>query len=82
MITTSVTNFRKNIYNILSQTIKFNEVVNINTKDGNAIILSEEDYNGLLETLYLSNIPEVKNSIVEGLNTPIEECLEEDEVEW
>ncbi|GAU77821.1 type II toxin-antitoxin system Phd/YefM family antitoxin [Fusibacter sp. 3D3] len=82
MITTSVTNFRKNIYNILSQTIKFNEPVNINTKDGNAVIISEEDYNGLLETLYLSSIPEVKKSIVEGLNTPIEACLEEDEVEW
>ncbi len=82
MINTSVTNFRKNIYNILSQTIKFNEPVNINTKDGNAIVLSEEDYNGLIETLYLSNMPEVKKSIVDGLNTPVEECIEEDEVQW
>ena len=82
MITFSVTNFRKNIYNILSQTIKFNEPVNINTKDGNAVILSEEDYNGLLETLYLSNMPEVKKSIVEGLNIPSDECVSEDEVEW
>lgn len=82
MLTTSITNFRKNIYNILSQTIKFNEPVNINTKDGNAIILSEEDYNSLIETLYLSNMPEVKKSIVDGLNTPIEECIKEDEVKW
>ena len=82
MINTSVTNFRKNIYNLLSQTIKFNEPVNINTKDGNAIVLSEEDYNGLIETLYLSNMPEVKKSIVDGLNTPVEECIEEDEVQW
>ncbi len=82
MINTSITNFRKNIYTILSQTIKFNEPVNINTKDGNAIILSEEDYNGLIETLYLSNMPKVKESIVDGLNTSIEECIEEDEVEW
>ena len=82
MLTTSVTNFRKNIYNILSQTIKFNEPVNINTKDGNAVILSEEDYNGLIETLYLSNMPEVKKSIVDGLNTSVEECIEEDEVLW
>ncbi|GAB6107429.1 type II toxin-antitoxin system Phd/YefM family antitoxin [Fusibacter bizertensis] len=82
MITFSVTNFRKNIYNILSQTIKFSEPVNINTKDGNAVILSEEDYNGLLETLYLSNMPEVKKSIVECLNIPSDECVSEDEVEW
>ncbi|MCK8059036.1 MULTISPECIES: type II toxin-antitoxin system Phd/YefM family antitoxin [unclassified Fusibacter] len=82
MITLSVTNFRKNIYNILSQAIKFNEPININTKEGNAVILSEEDYNGLIETLNLSNIPNLKESIIEGLNTPIDECVSEEEVEW
>ncbi len=82
MLSISVTNFRKNIYSILSQTIKFNEPVNISTKDGNAVILSEEDYNGLIETLYLSNMPDVKKSIIDGLKTPIEECVAENEVDW
>jgi PHD/YefM family antitoxin component YafN of YafNO toxin-antitoxin module len=82
MITLSITNFRKNIYNILDRTIKFNEPININTKDGNAVILSEEDYNGLMETLYLTNMPNVKQSIIDGLNTPIDECHDENEVNW
>lgn len=82
MITLSVTNFRKNIYNVLSQTIKFNEPININTKEGNAVILSEEDYNGLIESLYLSSIPKLKESIVEGLNAPESEFVREDEFEW
>jgi PHD/YefM family antitoxin component YafN of YafNO toxin-antitoxin module len=82
MITLSTTNFRKNIYNFLSQTIKFNEPITINTKDGNAVILSEEDYNGLMETLYLSTIPGIKESIIDGLNAPKSECVDEDEVEW
>ena len=82
MITLSITNFRKNIYNVLSQTIKFNEPININTKEGNAVILSEEDYNGLIESLYLSSIPKIKESIIEGLNAPESEFFREDEVEW
>lgn len=82
MITLSITNFRKNIYNVLSQTIKFNEPININTKEGNAVILSEEDYNGLIESLYLSSIPKIKESIIEGLNAPESEFVREDEVEW
>lgn len=82
MIHISITNFRREIYKILNQTIKFNEPVSVTTKDGNAVIISEEDYNGLMETLYLSNIPGMKESIVEGLNTPIDECVAEDEVEW
>ena len=82
MLNTNITNFRKNIFMLLEQTIKYNEPVNISTKDGNAVILSEEDYNGLMETLYLSSIPGMKEKIVEGLNTPLEDCIAEDKVSW
>ena len=82
MYNTNITNFRKDIYKVLEQTVKFNEPVNISTKDGNAIIISEEDYRGLMETLNLTSIPEMKDKIVNGLNTPISECIPEDEVEW
>jgi PHD/YefM family antitoxin component YafN of YafNO toxin-antitoxin module len=82
MLNTNITNFRKNIFGILEQTIKFNEPVNISTKDGNAIIISAEDYNGLMETLYLSSVPAMKEKIIEGLHTPLDECLPESEVHW
>ncbi len=82
MLNTNITNFRKNIFGMLEQTIKFNEPINISTKDGNAVIISEEDYNGLIETLYLSSDPAMKQKIVEGLHTSIDDCLSEDEVQW
>ncbi len=82
MININVTNFRKDIFNILEQTIKFNEPVNIATKEGNAVILSEEDYNGLMETIYITANPRMKEKIIEGLNTPVDECIDENEVEW
>ena len=82
MLNTNVTNFRKDIFNYLEQTIKFNEPVNISTKDGNAIVISEEDYNSLMETIYLSSAQGMKDKITEGLNTPVSDCLNEDEVEW
>lgn len=82
MLNTNITNFRKNIFALLEQTIKYNEPVNISTKDGNAVMISEEDYNGLMETLYLTSIPGMKENIVEGLHTPLEDCIPEDEVEW
>ena len=82
MINTNITNFRKDIFGMLELTVKYNEPINVNTKDGNAVIISEEDYNGLMETLYLSSIPGMKEKIVEGLKTPIEDCIPEDRVEW
>lgn len=80
MIHTNVTNFRKNVYSILEQTIKYNEAVNVSTKDGNAVLLSEEDYLSLIETLRLSSDPVMKEKLLAGKATPLSDCLPESEV--
>ncbi len=82
MTHTNITNFRKDIYDLLEQTIKYNNPIHISTKNGNAVVLSEEDYNSLIETLYIESIPELKEKILEGGETPLDECLKEDEVGW
>lgn len=82
MTNINITNFRKDIYELLEQTIKYNEIINVTTKNGNAIVISEEDYNNLIETLYISSIPGLKQDIMEGMKEPIEECVDENEVEW
>lgn len=48
--------------------------------DVNEVIDSEEDYKGLMETLYLSSIPGMKEKIVEGMKTSIEDCIPENQV--
>lgn len=53
MTNTNATNFRSNIFDYLNQAVVYNDVINVNTKNGNAVILSEEDYRGMLETIYL-----------------------------
>lgn len=82
MTNINITNFRKDIYELLEQTIKYNEPINISTKNGNAVVLSEEDYNNLIETLYISSISGLKEDIVKGLKEDVEECIDEEEVEW
>ncbi len=82
MLNINITNFRKNIYGVLEQTIKYNEPVNISTKTGNAVVMSEEDYNSIMETLHLSSIEGMKEKIVDGMNTPLSECVDSSEVEW
>ena len=67
MININVTNFRKDIYELLEKTIKYNEPINISTKNGNAVVISEEDYRNLIETLYISSVPGLKKDIQEGL---------------
>ncbi len=82
MTHTNATNLRKNLFEYLNSAIEFNDVINVNTKKGNAIIMSEEEYNGLMETLYLNSIPGLKEKIKEGMSEPIEEMVDADDLEW
>lgn len=82
MINTNITSFRRNIYAMLEQTIKYNEPLNISTKNGNAVVMSEEDYRSLIATLELANTPGMEEKLRDGLNTDLADCLPESEVGW
>ena len=58
MTNTNITSFRKNIFSFVDQAVTYGEVINVNTKNGNAVLLSEEDYSGIMETLYLVRLSE------------------------
>ncbi|MBR1408722.1 MAG: type II toxin-antitoxin system Phd/YefM family antitoxin [Clostridia bacterium] len=79
---TTVTNFRKNLFAMVENTVQFNEPVNITTKSDNAVMISEEEYKGLIETLCLSSIPGMREKLTEGLHTPLKDTLSEAEVDW
>lgn len=82
MTTTNITNFRQNIFEMLENTIKYNDLLNVTTKFGNAVVLSEDEYRGLIETLSILSKPEMKDKIIDGKNTPLDDCVPESEVEW
>ena len=79
MINTNMVHFSQNISDYLEQAILHQDIINVNTENGNAVLLSEEEFNGLMETLYLLGVPGMKDRLLEGLRTPLEEC---DEFEW
>jgi len=75
----NATNFRANLFEYLDMAVSYGDVINISTKNGNAIVISEDDYKGLLETLYLSSIPGMEEKLLQGKNETIDEC---EEFEW
>lgn len=83
MTNTNITNFRKNLFEYIEQAIEFNDVININTKHGNAVVMSEQDYRNLMETLYINSVPKLADEIRAAAEQPIEECSVYDEnEEW
>ena len=75
MPTTNVSVLRKDLFNSIDNVIEYNEIITVNTKKGNAIIISEEDYNALLETLALQSNPKVMKKIKDGENEDIDSMI-------
>ncbi|MDO8685699.1 MAG: type II toxin-antitoxin system Phd/YefM family antitoxin [Clostridiales bacterium] len=76
----NVTKAREKLYMLVDEANMSHEPLQIMGKRANAVLISESDWNALQETLYLLSIPGMGESIIEGKNTPVKECLEE--LEW
>ena len=76
MPTLSATEARANLYRLIDETSLSHDPIVITGKRGNAVLISEDDWRSIQETLYLLSIPGMRESLLEGLKTPIEECSE------
>ena len=76
MASVSAREARARLYRLIDETAASHGPVLITGKRNNAILLSEEDWNSVQETLYLLSIPRMRKSIKEGLATPVEACDE------
>jgi PHD/YefM family antitoxin component YafN of YafNO toxin-antitoxin module len=82
MQATTISRFREKCDDYFEQVIQYREPVTVTTKDGNAIVLSEEYYRGLIATLELTCDPRFLAELKEAIAEPLEDCINEDEVEW
>ena len=76
----SATEARKQLYRLLDDVSQSHEPVQITGKRGNAVLVSEDDWRAVQETLYLVSIPGMRESILEGMAAPIDEF--DDELDW
>lgn len=74
MTTISATEARKNLYRLLDEAAQSHEPIHITGKRTGAVLVSEEDWSAIQETMYLLSIPGMRESIREGLKTPISKC--------
>ncbi len=80
MKTINATKARENLYRLIDETNSSHEPVHITGKRTSAVLISEDDWRAIQETLFLVSIPEMRESIREGLETPVPECSEE--LDW
>ena len=80
MPTVTATEARAKLYRLIDQAASSHEPIVITGKRANAVLISEDDWRAVQETLYLLSIPGMRESIREGLEPPVEECVED--LDW
>jgi antitoxin YefM len=78
--TVTATEARKQLYKLIDDVAGSHEPVQITGKRGNAVLVGEDDWRAVQETLHLVSIPGVRESILEGMATPVEDL--EDQLDW
>jgi antitoxin YefM len=73
-MTMSATKARANLYKLIDEVAESHEPVEITGRRGNAVLISEEDWRSIQETLYLLSISGMRESIRKGLATPVNKC--------
>ena len=76
----NVTEARSKLYSLIDEAAESHQPIVIKGKRGNAVLVSEEDWNAISETVHLLSIPGMRESIREGMETPPSECAEV--LEW
>ena len=71
---------RANLYRLIDESAASHHPVIIKGKRNTAVLVSAEDWASIQETLFLTSIPGMRQSILEGMNTPVDECKQE--LDW
>ena len=74
MVIVDATEARSRLYKLIDEASQTHKPIVITGKRNNAVLLAEEDWNAINETLYLISIPVMRESIIEGMGTDLEEC--------
>jgi antitoxin YefM len=77
MNTMNASEAREKLYRLLDETAAAHEPVLITGPRSNGVLVGEEDWNAIQETLHLLSVPGMRESIREGLATPVDECEKE-----
>ena len=80
MTTITATDARKRLYKLVDEVQDSHEPVQITGKRGNAVLVAEDDWRAIQETLHLVSIPGMRESILEGMAAPVNEL--EDQLDW
>ena len=80
MIILNATEARSRLYSLIDEAAQSHQPVVITGKRGNAVLVSQDDWNAIVETIHLLSVPGMRESIINGMNQDVSECSKE--LDW
>ena len=80
MTTLTATDARKQFFTLIDDVATSHKPIQIAGKRNSAVLISEDDWRAIQETLYLESFPNMRESILKGLKTPVQKCSTE--IDW
>jgi prevent-host-death family protein len=80
MIILNATEARSRLYSLIDEAAQSHQPIVITGKRGNAVLVSQDDWNAIVETIHLLSVPGMRESIINGMNQDVSECSKE--LDW
>ncbi len=80
MTAITATEARSKLYRLIDEAAESHKPITISGKRNKAVLVSEEDWSAIQETLFLLSVPGMRDSIREGMDTPLDEC--DEDLDW
>ena len=74
--------YRQEIEELAARAVEYNEIIGLQTPGGNAVLMSQEEYDALMETVHIMRDPDAVAAILDAATEVIEECIAEEDVDW
>lgn len=75
----NATTARNNFFKLMEEALTVHEPIFVTGKNGNVVVMSEEDYHSMQETFYLCSNPKMREKLIAGMETPLDDCVEDDD---
>ena len=82
MKTITATEARARLFRLIDEVTDEHQPMLVTGKRNNVVLISEQDWREIEETLYLLSVPGLKEDLLEGARTPVADCVAEDKLEW
>lgn len=74
--------YRTDIEDLITRAVEYNEIIGLRSPAGDAVLMSQEEYDALMETVHIMRSPQNARDVLEAAEEALEGCIAEEDAGW